>query len=150
MRRECGAVRRTTRHALGLALVLVLAAGGCGKRNLGTVSGVVNYQNKPLPGGYVTFNSVGPDGKIGASKSATIEANGSYTVAGVPAGPAKITVQGPPGQIVSTPQTVGKGMQIPVRAKPAVVVPAHYGNADQTDLKYDVVAGPQTHNIDLK
>src|SRR5215472_3203134 len=43
---------------LGLLLVLPLLAG-CG-RSKGTVSGKVIYQNKGLPGGWITFRPVNP------------------------------------------------------------------------------------------
>jgi hypothetical protein len=128
-----------------LAGLLALAVCGCGKKT-GTISGVVTYQGKPLPGGYVNFNVLGPDGKVQVSKSVGIEDNGSYTIAGVPTGEAKITVQGPAGEITQA-KTAG-GM--PFRDKPAVVIPDRYGLVDQTDLKYTVIVGPQTHDIPLK
>jgi hypothetical protein len=146
MRLSVGAVQGVARPTLILAGLLAFTVGGCGGKKVGTISGVVTYQDKPLPGGYVNFNVLGPDGKVLDSKSTDIEDNGSYKIAGVLTGPAKITVQGPAGEITQA-KTAG-GM--PFRGKPAVVLPPRYGSVEQTDLNYTVTAGPQTHNIELK
>jgi hypothetical protein len=145
MRLFAAAVPRVVRSGLILAGLLALAVSGCGKK-MGTISGVVTYQGKPLPGGYVNFNILGPDGKVLDSKSTGIEDDGSYKIAGVSTGPAKITVQGPPGPIIQA--KVAGGM--PFRGKPPVLLPERYGSVEQTDLDYTVTAGPQTHNIELK
>jgi hypothetical protein len=140
-----GAVPRAIRGGLILTGLLALAVCGCGKKT-GTVSGVVTFQGKPLPGGYVNFNTLDKDGKVAVTRSAGIEQNGSYKASGVPTGPAKITVQAPAGSI--TQPKVAGGM--PFRGKPPVVLPDRYGSVDRTDLQYDVTAGPQTYDIDLK
>src|SRR5690349_4071112 len=76
-----------------LAPLFVLAAG-CGKG--GVVSGKVYYKGKPVTRGTVNFY---PEGK-GGNYASLIEPDGSYSIAKIPPGPAKITVMvgmsGPP------------------------------------------------------
>src|SRR6266511_705174 len=72
---------------VGLLLVL-LAACGCGKPT-GKVSGKVQLNGKPLPGGTVAFLSV--DG-TGNPASADLDEEGNYHLEKVPVGKVKITV----------------------------------------------------------
>jgi hypothetical protein len=130
----------------GLLVAGLLALAGCGGPKTGDVSGMVNYEGKPLPGGFVNFNILAPDGTVAESKSTTVEKNGRYKISRVPVGEAKITVQGPPGEI--TQPKIEGGM--PFRAKPAVVIPDSYGLVEKSPLNYTVTAGEQTHDIDLK
>jgi hypothetical protein len=138
-----GAVPGIARHGLVGAGLLALAVCGCGPK-AGTVSGVVTYQGKPLPGGFINFNTLDTGGRVADSKSVGILNNGSYKIAGVPTGPARITVQGPSGPVVFDQRLV------PMRKPPPVVIPDRYGSVEQTDLNYTVTAGPQTHDIELK
>ena len=130
-----------------LVALLALAASGCGKP-VGSVSGKVTYQGKALPGGYVNFSC---EGETPTVKSSAIQSDGSYSVSGMPVGPAKITVQG-----VSGPQ--GPGNKTPAGdagaaamggGRQTVYVPPQYGNTDTSKLEYTVVSGPQTHDIPL-
>ncbi len=127
--------------------LLLAAASGCGGGKTGNISGTVTFQGKPMPGGYVNFYSVGPDGKVLTQKSAPIDAQGNYSLAKVPVGDAKITVQAPAGDIRDVKTEKG-GM--PVRQKQTLVLPQRYEMVEQTDLKYTVTPGNQTHEIVLK
>lgn len=77
-----------------LPLSLFVLAAGCGRS--GTVSGKVYYKGEVLKSGTVGFF---PEGQ-GGSFSSPIGPDGSYSIAKLPAGPAKITVlsaaSGPP------------------------------------------------------
>jgi hypothetical protein len=138
---------RRARAGLLLAALLWVASGGCSGKPTGSVSGKVTFQDRPMPGGFVNFFSIGPDGALLAHKSATIDRNGDYAVSGVPVGKVKITVQAPLGALEETLPEKG-GM--PRRGKPPVVLPPHYEKVEQTDLEYTVTAGQQTHDVVLK
>jgi len=129
-------------------------AAGCGK-SWGTISGKVNYQGKPLRGGSVTFV---PANGMGGGTSRIAE-DGSYSVSKVLAGPVKIVVE----TKTSAPPPKMPGMQqVPKDApnyqgedperKPGrfIPIPERYADPTQTDLTYDVKAGPQEFNIELK
>jgi len=137
-------------HCLGLLVFFLLAvmAVGCGSKTA-TISGKVTYQGKPLPGGFVNFISEGPNA---TTKPSPIQKDGSYSVSGVPIGPAKITVQGVASRKFRVPQKMQNtpGVADAKSDQPEVFVPAWYGIPDQTDLKYDVQPGSQTHDIPLK
>ena len=118
----------------GMAAALALAASGCGT---GNVSGTVRFNGKPLPKGRVTFVS---QKTAGVFLTAPLAEDGSYRIAGCPAGPVKITVQ------TVAPRSGGARPG----AKAAPAIPARYADADRSDLEYNVTRGPQTHDIDLK
>jgi hypothetical protein len=124
---------------LGYSLFLALAPfllSGCGASK-GTVTGEVKYKDKAVPNGKVTFYT--EDGK-NAKDSPIIE--GRYTISDFPPGPAVITIQTfPPGKDSkgNSPST-----------SQFVKLPEKYASRTQTDQKYTVTAGSQTHNLDLK
>jgi hypothetical protein len=125
--------------------LLFVTASGCGQKT-GTVSGKVTYQGKALPGGNVNFLS---EGQGAVFKTSKIESDGSYSVSGIPVGPAKITVQGVSTRRMATVPGQEKG-GAPNSDQKEVIVPPQYSNAEQSPLKYDVKPGSQTHPIDLK
>jgi hypothetical protein len=137
---------RQTRAGLLLAGLLA-AFGGCSGHPTGSISGKVTFQDRPMPGGFVNFYGVGADGGLLSHKSATIDRNGDYAVAGVPVGKVKITVQAPLGALEETLPDKG-GM--PRRGKPPVVLPSRCQKVEETDLEYYVTPGPQTHDVVLK
>ncbi len=143
MRSFSSAVRRLGFYSLAFAL-LVLAAGGCGK-STGTISGKVLYQGKPLPGGYVNFTS---EGAIPATKTSSIQEDGSYSVSGMPVGPAKISVQGLAARRLAA--LPGQGEKDSQPQQKEVFVPPQYGNTDTSGLKYEVKSGKQPYDIELK
>jgi hypothetical protein len=130
---------------LSLGFVLALGVSGCGPR-VGTVSGKVTYQAKPLPGGYVTFISQAAGN---ATVSAPIQEDGSYSAANVPAGPAKVTVQGPSSSTVWVNQGPNR-KPVQVGREPPVKIPARYGSVNETGLSLQVAGGQQQFNIPLE
>jgi len=134
---------RTSLCVLALSL-LVLASGGCGSA-AGTVSGKVSYQGKPLPGGYVNFQSEGDKSVL---KTSRIKEDGSYSVSGLPLGPAKISVQGLSARRLAA--LPGQGEKNSQPEQKEVFVPPQYGNTEKSGLTYEVKPGSQPHDIELK
>jgi allophanate hydrolase subunit 1 len=133
-----------------------MLAAGCGGK--GVVSGKVLYQNKPVRGGNVSFLL-----ESGGVMSSAIEEDGSYTIANVPPGNVKITVEtdsfrpsvqqrdagGAPAFMKKyirekDPQAAEE------RAKRYVKIPPQYSDPDKSNLTYAVKSGKQDHDIDLK
>jgi hypothetical protein len=148
-------VRTGNRRVPVLLLLLGLACPGflgCG-RPVGSVTGVVKYQGKALPYGDVTFHS-----DDGLSTGAQIKEDGSYTVPRVIAGPVKITVVCVDPKYVEDGRAAAQKMrEMQLTGKrpnfdPSkyIKVPLKYGDAGKSGLTYTVVAGPNTHDIDLK
>lgn len=152
---------------LALAGVLVC---GC-SRPMASITGTVSHNGKALKGGSVTFIST--EGLI--SDSGAIGEDGRYSVPQITSGKFKVCVDtsflappsigGPRG--ASAPITGAApppGALIPEGYKPSnpadaaivsnakkyVKIPTKYKFEDQTDLSYEVKAGPQTYDIDLK
>jgi hypothetical protein len=129
--------------ALALAGGLFLFPSGCGSfEDAGTVSGTVHYKGQPLTEGSVSF--VNDNGQVA---SGAIDQSGSYVVAHVPVGAAKVTVQVasamPPMSFIGARKTAhasGTGVKIPLR----YCVPSTSG------LQHSVTKGKQTFDIDLK
>src|SRR2546421_9946630 len=70
-------------------LAVVLLAGGCAP-GIGSVSGTVTYQGKPLTTGTVVFFDAANN-----SPSSPIQPDGTYTIGKVAAGQARIAVMMP-------------------------------------------------------
>jgi hypothetical protein len=116
--------------------VLALALCGCGGR--GEVSGTVRFNGKPLSAGRVTLVSVNQPGVVAYS---SILADGSYKVAGCPAGPVKVAVQTvvPRTSAGATGNKAAAGPKVPVR----------YADPSTSGLEYTVHRGQQPYDIDL-
>lgn len=148
----------------GLVLLAGLALAGCAPGKA-SVSGNVTYKGKPLPSGKVAF--IGSDKQVA---SADIGPDGSYSIAAVAVGPAKVGVQvatpgkrsimmGPPGgekkmtsggpkdMAERSAITTGEGAATPAAV---VQIPLEYGNPDTSGLTFTVQRGGNTFNIDLK
>jgi hypothetical protein len=121
---------------------------GCGGEPTGTVRGTVFYRDKPLPGGFVTFFSAREKAVTGR-----IEPDGTYEVAGVPVGPAKIAVKdlggGFGGGVPGLPAPRG-APERNASGAPAVRIPIRFRSPDGSGLTYTVVRGRQGHDIPLK
>lgn len=142
--------RRRTGAFLVLFLFCLLAAS-CGKPR-GAVSGVVNYQGKPLKSGTVSFIP-----EQGSAIDSLIDSEGNYRVENVPVGNAKITVReggttdsGSLKAVKSprSPEEMRKAM-MPRLAKDSKF-PKVYGDPETSGQTYTVQPGPQKHDIDLK
>jgi hypothetical protein len=138
-------VRSSFRPALALAC-LTLAAVGCGGR--GDVSGKVSYKGKPLVFGTVQFEA--SDKTI---KQANIEADGSYSIPGVPVGEAKVAVSSDNPKSSAFQPLQREGMP-PSKPLPEVVgwfpIPTEYQDLSKPKLTYTVTRGKNMYDIDLK
>ncbi len=128
------------------AVLLPAVVAGCA-RPVGTVSGKVTFQNRPLPAGSVTF--IHADG---TTVSGSIQ-DGSYSVSKVPTGACTVLVAAlPPPRSMWNPEkkeTVGDSAANTIRQ--AMPIPPRYNDPKQSDLHYEVKGGSsQTYNIDLK
>jgi len=120
---------------------------GCGGGGTNSVSGKVTYNGKGVAG---TISFIGSDGK----KVDAPLTDGDYTINNPPLGQVKVAIMGMPD--------VGSGATIPkdLKAKTEVaagdakkfggVAPPMKYAAPYNGLTYEVKAGKQTHNIELK
>jgi len=125
-----------------LLLGVIFVPLGCGQKQKATVSGTVTYKGTPLTSGTVTF--YGSDNQV---VSGSIDTNGAYSIAGVPVGPAKISVITPPAP---SPKQVKGGVPGGDAQTNSVQIPKKYELPDQSGLTYTVVSGSQEHPIELK
>jgi len=130
---------------ISLVIALLVATSGCGggpKGPANSVSGKVTLGADPVNG---TVVFIGPDGK----QAQVPTSSGEYVLADPPVGKCKILVKSMGGPLVSGGMPPPK--DAPAMPKAAgVSPPAKYGDARTSDLSYDVAAGKQTHNIELK
>jgi hypothetical protein len=127
-------------------VAVALAPTGCGSTNANSapdsISGKVTLNGSPVAGQVVI---VGSDKKEYPSP---IALDGSYYIAGVPAGEARVLVKGmtvvapPKGKIAAK----GELPALPVGS--GVAPPARYGTR-ASDLKVAVTGGVQKHDIAL-
>lgn len=140
--------------------LVALTAAGCGP-STGSVSGNVTFEGAGIPMGNITF--VPPKGD---SVPGTIQ-DGKYYVENVPLGEATVTVSvpmaiaggGPPGKGGPGWEKKGPPKDAPVPAgfdpskankASTVKIPAQYGDAKTTPLKYTVIAGKQTKDFEIE
>jgi len=143
-------------------LLVLLGIAGCSPGN-GTVSGKVYFQKKLVRGGTVLFYS--PEGN--GSRSATIGEDGSYTIADMPPGKVKISVEtesAKPSTSSSHVRKPPKDTQLPPEAAGNSIydksaastvnrytrIPAAYGNYEQSGLTFEVTGGNNTYDIKLE
>jgi hypothetical protein len=158
----------------GRLIGVVLAASlfctliGCQKTPppTGEVSGKLTYKGEPVPMGRINF--VTEDGRAASGEIK----NGTYKVPAAPIGLVKIEIVGTGGagnpnnpRSVEVPKGHGGEAQLEVARRmganpPASVptyqppkgmtIPQKYGNTNTSGLTYEVVVGPQNHDIELK
>src|SRR5262245_51917298 len=107
-------------------------AGGCGGETVGTISGRVTFEGRPLAESIVSF--VTAKGRVVTGRLD----KGKYVAEAVPVGPARITVR----QIAdpfAKESKASRGKENPPR----------YRSADHSGLKNTVVRGRQTHAVEL-
>jgi hypothetical protein len=137
-------------------LPLLACAAGCGSPK---VSGKVTYKGERLHMGSVEITAA--NGWVGTSQ---INEDGTYSIANVPPGTAKIAVDCPsfetPGTS-SSPAARKHGVRPPlnpdaaqassgVTEHPSVKIPDKYKKAQTSGLTVEVTGGRQTHDIDLQ
>ncbi len=149
------------------ALLLPALLAGCG-RQTGHVSGTVKFQDKPLPGGWLTFRPADPKAN---SVPALIGPDGHYE-ATLPVGDVTIAVdnrelqppeRGPHNPLPPDIKLPG-GIGAPKAAEAAptsganaakltgkyVPIPEKYYKAETSGLTYTIKKGDETHDIELK
>lgn len=151
--------------ALCVFAFLLLPTIGCGTRTA-KVSGQVRYQNKPVPGGTISFKPVQPGLPIA---TAALDAEGRYELT-VAVGEVQILVdnrQLAPRERPSAPEFGGdlklpKDLKLdakPGGAGPAVEppsgkyreIPSKYYQFETSGLEHQITGEPaQTHDIELK
>jgi hypothetical protein len=118
------------------------------------VSGIVTYDGRPLPSGTVLFH-----GENGRVEHALISPDGAYTIAEAPQGAVRITVHPHASAPLAFP-TRGKPPPQATENLPSagtekrdgkfVDVPSRYRDPDSSGLTFEVRAGSQKHDIDLR
>lgn len=121
-----------------LLLVCVAACAGCGQSGPPTysVSGVVEYQGRPLPAGSVMFVP-----ETGPAQIAPIGPGGEYTIETI-AGPHRIGVRSTARR---APSLASFSEHAPPPAEPAVPIPAHFERYDTSGLIVEVAPRPDNH-----
>lgn len=134
--------------AWGVGL-LVFVAAGCGRPP--QVSGTVTVNGSPLPAGQVTFLC---DGGSKPAITGRISENGTYAIANLPKGRARVSVQTfeprpkPPSGV-----DPGTGIDYSVGWEdtgPYVPIPARYHSPRTSGLVYEIRPGAQTFDIALE
>jgi hypothetical protein len=130
--------------SLVVAGVCTLALLGC-ESGQGNLSGKVTFGDKA-----VRYGSVAVHGSDGVLKTGAINTDGTYTVEGLAAGPAKIAV------ISLDPSESQSKMRKKDAKAPKVEkegwfsLPEKYADPDKSGLTFDVRRGPNSHDIAMK
>jgi hypothetical protein len=138
-------VRRFQRwFLLPTVAVMMLSVLGCGSS--GTATGKVTYQGKAVVFGTVQFESGG------VLKQGNITKEGTYTIAGLPVGPAKAAVNSPDpsGTTRKRPEKVGQAPAAPAESAGWFAIPDDYQDISQPKLNFEIKSGRNTIDIDLK
>ena len=137
-------IRARCRAALLAAALLALTPIGCGVSGMGSVSGRVTYQGKPVPKGTITFVTRLPNKRnaVGA-----LQADGSYQLQteqpgdGAGVGDYVVTVYAHDEPVLD---------YIPAKpVKPKLLAPAKYENPDTSGLKATVTSGSNRFDFTL-
>lgn len=143
------------RMATGSVCLILSVAAGCGGPggSQGKVHGKVTYHDKPITtGSVVSFIS-----DAGGGASGTVAADGSYQMRSmngdqIPAGKYKVLVNPPPPPELSPEEAMKASMDKDKKMGPAAdpTIPDQYRNSLKTPASYEVKAGDNEINIDLK
>ncbi len=131
-----------------IVALLAMAAflGGCSGRSI-VVSGTVRYKGELLTTGEVSL--IAADG---TSRSGLIGADGCYQIRDAPVGPVTVVVTarrvqgGSTGESPVAVRSTAPGRQILVTS----LIPTRYGDPATSGLRFEIVAGKQTKDFDLK
>jgi hypothetical protein len=120
-----------TLRALGLTLAFVVVASGCGRRDMGRVSGTLTFQGKPVPKGIVKFTPKGHPAGAGETDDA-----GRFVLNTLQKGDGAFK-----GACVVTVVPVAEFEEGSIAPKPRPDIPGKYRDYSTTPFKADVVAG---------
>ncbi len=134
-------------------MAIVTGVGGCGGPPHGAVNGIVRFEGQPVAAGRITVLCEGGGKPV---FFADIQ-DGAYRIERAPVGSARVTVQAfathPAAGSVPVPPGAGPALPIPASVprvgKPLDGFPERYLNPDASGLTFEIVAGPQTHDIEL-
>lgn len=141
-------VRRTRLSRLPALWLLVGACAaftsGCGAKS-GELTGRVTFQGKNLQQGTVLVAS-----SSGSVHSGLIQSDGTYTIPGIPVGPAKIAVNCPdPRDVKVIPRK--KEEKVPAAdVSKWISIPEKYADPEKSGLSINIRPGTNTFPIDLK
>jgi hypothetical protein len=117
-------------------LAAALASAEARPDKTGTINGKVTYKGEPLPGGTVTFHPA--KGKPIVGK---LQADGSFSVKGVPVGPTRVAIE---------TESVKPRPGAPPKGGKYVAIPAKYRSHMTSGLTCEVKAGNQTFDLVLE
>jgi hypothetical protein len=124
-------------------LPLLACTAGCGSPKL---SGKVTYNGELLRSGLVSITAA--NGWVGTSQ---INEDGTYSIANVPPGSAKIAVDNFSSDARSKPpRDIKHRPPRPAPTDTSVKIPVKYKKPETSGLTCEVTGGRQTHNIELK
>lgn len=129
--------------------LVLLASPGCGPTGpqMGSVSGKVTFNGKPVTKGMVTFVSSEPNRP---NATGMLQSDGSYSLntpehgSGALVGEYKVAVSGKDPDAYN--QVVAPGEPMKIESS----IPAKFENPDSSGLTAKVVSGSNMHNFDLK
>jgi hypothetical protein len=135
-----------TRSLLLFGLVLAL---GCGNSKVGTVSGVVTLNDKPLPNARVDFQPKGDDANPGAGSTGQTNERGEYTLTQISGGSGAVVGMHTVRIYSHTSGAQSEKDEAPdPKKRPREIVPLQY-NKNST-LTFEVKPGHNTANFPLK
>jgi hypothetical protein len=122
-------------------LVVLVLVGGCAP-GMGSVSGTVTYQGKPLETGTIIFYDSAKN-----APAATINKDGTFAIPKVAAGKAKIAVMMPMPISFRGADLPGGTKQGETTKVPSL--PPKYADPEQSGLTFEVKSGSNQHEVKL-
>jgi hypothetical protein len=143
---------------LPLWLLLVLGCSGGSKGTAARLSGSVKYKGTAVTAGMITFIAKSEDGKAAGTYLAPINADGTYSIAQLPAGEFQVAIEtesANPKRASSGPYQKMQGPR-PEKASSAeaakgayVKIPSKYADPKKSGLTVTLTSGKNTKDFDL-
>jgi hypothetical protein len=124
-----------------LAVLALLAVGGCGGSGPMEISGAVTFAGQPVQSGTIQFEPADGKGPLAAG----VIREGRYTVEAMP-GPKKVRIEG--FKIIGRRQFTPGNPASPMVDITEPIVPERFNK--QTTLTRDIARGTCTYDFDLK
>lgn len=145
------------RTLLWLAITAVMTAGGCGSRHppLGSVTGTVRYNGRPIAEGQILFEVAGARPAQGTIVDGRIVDVTSYAAGdGAAIGHARIAVFATPASVsLYTQGQGGPGAPTTTATPPSggpSLIPVKYNDPETSGLSHEIVPGVNTLAIELQ